>query len=112
MMFVGMEDHRSVALAAMLTGMALSSVRMQRNSAVTQVRVRQTKLMNHQLSVLPMKPLNIQQKTMCNKWMVQVKSRQSLVRCTMYHIPTELKWKKHQYLDVQSTQPFNTKTHL
>ncbi len=50
-------DHRSTFCAAMLTGMALSSVLMQRNSPETHMRVTQTVLMTHQLRVLPRYPL-------------------------------------------------------
>ena len=78
---------------AMLTGMVLSSVLMQRNSPVTHIVVTQTRLMAHQVADTGRAELYQVHRTRCNRWTVLVKSRHSFVLWTMYHNPKELKHK-------------------
>ena len=75
----------------MLTGIVLSSVLMQRNSPVTHIVVTHTRLMAHQVAERGSEPLYQVQHIRCRRWTVAVKSRHSLVLCTMYHNPSELK---------------------
>ena len=77
----------------MLTGIVLSSVLMHRNSPVTHIVVTHTKLMAHQVAERGSDPLYHVQHTRCKRWTVAVKSRHNLVLCTMYHKPSELKYK-------------------
>ena len=78
---------------AILTGMVLSSVLMQRNSPVTHIVVTQTRLMAHQVADTGRAELYQVHRTRCNRWTVLVKSRHSFVLWTMYHNPNELKYK-------------------
>ena len=77
----------------MLTGIVLSSVLMQRNSPVTHIVVTHTRLMAHQVAERGSEPLYQVQHIRCRRCTVAVKSRHSLVLCTMYHRPSELKKK-------------------
>ena len=95
-MLVSLTIYRSVFLSplpapAMLTGIVLSSVLMHRNSPETHMVVRQSRLMTHQVAERGGLPLYQLQHNKWRKWTVLVKSRHSLVLCTMYHKPRELK---------------------
>ena len=79
---------------AILTGIVLSSVLMQRNSPVTHMVVTQTRLMAHQVADSGRAELYQVQMIRCNRWTVLVKSRHSFVLWTMYHNPNELKHNK------------------
>lgn len=75
----------------MLTGIVLSSVRIQRNSPETHIVVRQSRLITHQVAEMGGEELYQVQSKRCRKWTVLEKSRQSFVLCTTYQSPSELK---------------------
>ena len=75
----------------MLTGIALNSVRMHRNSPETHIIATQIMFITHQDKNEGKNPLKYQQKSKWKKCTVQVKSKHCLVRCTTYHSPNELK---------------------
>ena len=64
---------------AMLTGIVLSSVLMQRNSPDTHIVVTHTREMTHQVADRGSEPLYQVQHTRCRRCTVAVKSRHSLV---------------------------------
>ena len=75
----------------MLTGIVLSSVRIQRNSPETHIVVRQSRLITHQVAEMGGEELYQVHSKRCRKWTVLEKSRQSFVLCTTYQSPSELK---------------------
>ena len=90
--------HKSTLEVLMLTGIALSSVRMHRNSPETHITATQIMLMTHQDKNVGKHPLKYQQNTKWKKCTVHVKSKHCLVLCTTYHRPKELKERYITYL--------------
>jgi len=70
--------YKSVLLA-ILTGIVLSSVLIQRNSPDTHMVVKQTRLMHHQVRVWGSPRFHQMQPIKCSKWTVQEKSKHSFV---------------------------------
>ena len=73
-------------------GIALSSVRMHKNSPKTVIMIMAIVVTSHHDTVFGRYPFMYQQKSKWKKWIVAVKSKHCFVRLTMYHNPTALKY--------------------
>lgn len=75
------------ALGPKLRGMALSSVRIHRNSPQIHMIAKHAMFKSHHDTAVGKCPLYIQHINKCMKWAVQEKSRHCFVRCTRNHSP-------------------------
>ena len=88
----------------MLTGIVLSSVLIQRNSPETHIVVRQSRLITHQVAEMGGEELYQVQRRRWRMWTVLEKSRHSLVLCTTYQSPSELKKKVQLRFEMSSPE--------